>query len=145
MLIYCIMTAIIASIIIITIKENPMTLRAGIWAGARAVCCFCALLFLINVFIVSTIPMRTTEVKQYETTNETVDSVNGEQIYFFHDTDGELRAISINKMNIREEKWADKPILIETHKEYKNFFIKSILLKEFESKIEYEIVKSSLY
>ena len=138
-----IMTAIIASIIVI--KENPMTLRAGIWAGARAVCYTCALLLLINAFIISVIPMRTTEVKCYDTTNETINSANGEQIYFFHDTDGELRAISINKMNIREEKWADKPILIETHKEYKNFLIKSILLKEFESKIEYEIVKSSLY
>jgi hypothetical protein len=137
------MTAIIASIILI--KENPMTLGAGIWAGARTVCYTCVLLLFINAFIVSTIPMRTTEVKQYETTNETVDNANGEQIYFFHAADGELRAISVNKMNIREEEWADKPILIETHKEYKNFFIKSILLKEFESKIEYEIIKNPLY
>lgn len=143
MLIYCIIAVIIASIIVI--KENPMTLIEDVWAGTRTVCYTCALMLFINAFIVSAIPMRTTEVKQYNITNETVDSANGEQIYFYHDTDGELRAISINKMNIREEEWADKPILVETHKEYKNFLIKSMLLKEFESKIEYEIIKSPLY
>lgn len=143
MLIYCIITAIIASIIVI--KENPMTLKTCAWAGARTVCYTLTLLLLANAFIISVIPMPITEVKCYDTTNETINSANGEQIYFFHDTDGELRAISIDKINIREEKWADKPILVETHKEYKNFLIKSMLLKEFESKIEYKIVKSSLY
>ena len=135
-------TIIIASIIVL--KESPTTFKECAWAGARTVCYTLTLILLLNAFIITAIPMRTTEVIYHETTNKTVNNANGEQTCFFYTDNGELRAVSIDKSNIRQEEWANKPILVEIHQEYKNFCIKFMLLKQFQSKTEYEVIENSL-
>ena len=133
----------IASIIVF--KEGPTSFGQGAWVAIRTICYSLTLLLFLNAFIVSCVPMYTTEVKYHGTTNSFVNNVNGEKIYFFNDENGGLQAVSIDKSKIRYDGWVTQPFLVETHKEYKSFLIKSILLKEYEEKIEYEVIEISLY
>lgn len=139
----CMIVIAIASMIVFI--EGPTSFGKCFWVAIRTTCYSLTLLIFLNALIVTFVPMRITEVNYHEITNAAVSNVNGERVYFFNDENGELQAVSIAKNKIRYDKLMSRPFLIETHKEYKSFLTKFILLKEYEEKIEYEVIEISLY